>query len=500
VSGAGDASGTLGALVGALVFWLVVLALYIWTAAAMAAVFRKSGIAPWKAWVPVVSLWAFFRLGGRPGWWSLVYALGWAVVAAAELAFLAAGAGGTRSGWATLLGVLVGTVGGVALAIFSIVTFILGLVGVNRGFRLGAGHIALGFFLFPVWASVTGWGGARWWGRDEEVQAAAAPSPAGELPLPPPPAPDEPGQAEPRPSAVRASDSPTIAELQSGARVTPAAAVPPPPSSPGVPLPSLGIVSAPSASPSIVPPPVPQQAVPEATPAPLAETPTARASGASALAEQAPVGREAVEPARSAPTGPGVPPPSAALASPAPSAPGSSGPPAAGEPQPTVPLNPWAPPPGIAAAPPSFLDEVLPPTAGLDVRGAEADELDELDERTAVAARRLGVWRLLMPDGLVLALPGDTVVLGRAPVIPAAAPDARPLVVRDGTRTVSKTHALLRHGSEGWTITDLGSTNGILVVDASGGQTEAPAGVPVRLPPSGVFYLGDAKLVLRAEG
>ena len=496
MSGAGDASGTLGALVGALVFWLVVLALYIWTAAALAAVFRKSGTAPWKAWVPVVSLWAFFRLGGRPGWWSLVYALGWAVVAAAELAFLAAGAGGTRSGWATLLGVLVGTVGGVALAIFSIVTFILGLVGVNRGFRLGAGHIALGFFLFPVWASVTGWGGARWRGRDEEEQVSAAPSRAAEPRLPPPPAPDEPGQPEQRPAAVRASDSPTIAELQSGARVTPAAAVSPPPSSPGVPLPSLGIVSAPSASPSIVPPPVQQQAMPEATPAPLAETPTARTSGASALTGRTPAGPEAAEPAPSVPPTPAVPPPSAALASPAPSAPGPSGSLAAGEAQPTVPLNPWAPPPAAAASP-SFLDDVLPPAAGLDLPAAEADELDE---RTAVAARRLGVWRLLMPDGVVLTLPGDTVVLGRAPVIPAAAPDARPLVVRDGTRTVSKTHALLRRGSEGWTITDLGSTNGILVVDASGGQTEAPAGVPVRLPPSGAFYLGDAKLVLRAEG
>jgi len=34
--------------------------------------FRKVGVEPWAAWVPVFNLWRILELGGQPGWISLI--------------------------------------------------------------------------------------------------------------------------------------------------------------------------------------------------------------------------------------------------------------------------------------------------------------------------------------------------------------------------------------------------------------------------------------------
>lgn len=38
----------------------------------MSLVFKKAGIAMWKAWVPVYNLWTFLEMGGQKGWISLL--------------------------------------------------------------------------------------------------------------------------------------------------------------------------------------------------------------------------------------------------------------------------------------------------------------------------------------------------------------------------------------------------------------------------------------------
>src|SRR6201999_756513 len=34
--------------------------------------FRKVGVEPWAAWVPVFNIWRILELGGQPGWWSVI--------------------------------------------------------------------------------------------------------------------------------------------------------------------------------------------------------------------------------------------------------------------------------------------------------------------------------------------------------------------------------------------------------------------------------------------
>lgn len=38
-------------------------------------IFKKAGVAGWKAWVPVYSLWITYEIGGQPGWWAIILLL-----------------------------------------------------------------------------------------------------------------------------------------------------------------------------------------------------------------------------------------------------------------------------------------------------------------------------------------------------------------------------------------------------------------------------------------
>ncbi|WP_067248989.1 DUF5684 domain-containing protein [Microbacterium resistens] len=100
-------------------------------------------------------------------------------------------------------------------------------------------------------------------------------------------------------------------------------------------------------------------------------------------------------------------------------------------------------------------------------------------------------WHLVLDDGTRLPLPGPRIVLGRAP---AGTAGDQPLAVPDATRTVSKTHARLEHDGTRWHLTDLSSTNGSGVQDASGGWQALSGGE--RVVVDGAFRLGDLTLRL----
>lgn len=85
------------------------------------------------------------------------------------------------------------------------------------------------------------------------------------------------------------------------------------------------------------------------------------------------------------------------------------------------------------------------------------------------------------------------VVIGRAPVAPDSHPDTQLIAVDEPTRTISKTHAMLERSGSGWILRDLGSTNGVYLLDESGAEHEVKDEVPV----AGEFLLGDAKFELR---
>ena len=64
-----DASATVA---GILISLLAVAAVYVWTALALSAVFRKSGEQAWKAWVPVLTVVVLLQLGGLSPWLVLM--------------------------------------------------------------------------------------------------------------------------------------------------------------------------------------------------------------------------------------------------------------------------------------------------------------------------------------------------------------------------------------------------------------------------------------------
>ena len=179
-------------------------------------------------------------------------------------------------------------------------------------------------------------------------------------------------------------------------------------------------------------------------------------------------------------------------------------------------VNPWAPrgtdapataetpsvnvPPLIRAIPSTRIE--LPPIASDPVAAVPVipdppvssipslvDDVDDDDEfaATVVVDRRPRVlWRLVLDTGTALDLTADKVALGRNPA--SEDPDAQLLSVPDSTRTLSKTHATLELNDGQWTVTDLNSTNGVIVVGAQDAETLLAPGRSAPVPDR--FILG----------
>lgn len=479
--------------------------IYVWGALALSRVYAKLGLDGWKAWVPVYNLAVLFRLGGLSPWLLLLYLI-------------------------PLFG-----------QIFVYVAYITAAHRVNVMFGQGVGMTVLAALLFPVWASVLGFGSAR---PIEQVAARGAvggddllgyspqyaPASADEfgarrdVPAPSawiPPAPPLPGAA-----AAPATSAMPIA----GAWGEPP--LPPAPAAPGADAaaawdphaaPAADPYAAPAAAAGAYPAPVgdpyapPSPAAPayDASPEPHPYTPPA------ADPSVAPVDDPYVAPTPSEPA------PVMSWWQPAiveeEAAPAAAATPAWVEPE--VPSAPAA----ESAASESFVPPASPPVlresfvaepdafpeasgevsavVGAPIAGmprpaaasvaASRPGVGDFVEDTVIASRRRPKWALLLPDGSPMELTGDAVVLGRRPVPVHAAPGAQLVTVVDQTRTVSKTHALLRRRADVWMVSDLDSTNGV-VVFAEQDEVEVVPGTEHEVAER--FLLGDAELrIVRAE-
>ncbi|UOR02211.1 DUF5684 domain-containing protein [Leucobacter allii] len=121
--------------------------------------------------------------------------------------------------------------------------------------------------------------------------------------------------------------------------------------------------------------------------------------------------------------------------------------------------------------------------SGIPVGGDDSD-------RTVVVQRRVR-WGVELPDGEVLELRGDDVIVGRKP---ATEEGTVALQIPDPTRTVSKSHARLRRTGEVWTIEDLHSTNGVSTID--GGDPE-PIEPGREVPATEQLVIGTLRVSLR---
>ena len=112
-------------ILGALTLLLFVI-VYVWYALALAAMFSKTGEPTWKAWVPVVNVATVLKLGGFSPWLVLLNLI-------------------------PLFGTIAYTV-----------VWIIAVHRVSQSFDRGVGMTVLGAFIPVVWASVLGFGEARW--------------------------------------------------------------------------------------------------------------------------------------------------------------------------------------------------------------------------------------------------------------------------------------------------------------------------------------------------
>jgi len=556
-------------------FTLVIsVALYVWTALALGAMFRKMGEEQWKAWVPVLNQATVLKWGGFNPWWVL---LG-----------LAAGPG-------------------------TVVVFVLMVVSahrINPGFGYGGGMTVLAAFVFVVWASILGFGPARWLGarvgappghRPASRAAAAAAPPLrassvadGAVPAGPAHASDAFARASgtsvgPSDASARVGDvsvpaeSPTAASWfappavpTSTAWVPPditISAVPPSASGPvrGVPGSAARPPVSPGAGAPVASPVSPLAPPPDAAPAfPTLADPaspvaaSAHPSAASASPDTAPPGaaEQATEhPApASAASGsdasddaswpseiddvsavhPSPFPPSAAAAGPyvAPPVTGQDGPIALVPGRRTVvpPARPDAPVTRVPAAPPAAVpvqrraarvddtadSDAFPelsgevsavagspaagsPRSALNAVSAQqrrlepfGDDEDDLDQTVIARRGKRHAWQLVPASGASIPLTADVVILGRRPSADPNFPRAQLVPVSEDARTVSKTHARIELRGERWLITDLDSTNGVLLRTLMGEEIEIAPGTELEVGER--FFLGDEEFQLRHAG
>jgi hypothetical protein len=100
-----------------------------------------------------------------------------------------------------------------------------------------------------------------------------------------------------------------------------------------------------------------------------------------------------------------------------------------------------------------------------------------------------GPWVLSLDDGQRFQV-GGSLVLGRDPAQVPVRPHAVLVPVVDAAKSVSKTHAIIDLEGAELSITDLHSTNGVLVTDAHGVEHDLAPGERVVLSPGDRVELG----------
>ena len=462
--------------------WIVIgIGLLVWYLWAMARLFPRIGLRAGEGWIPIWNQWKLLDRAGLPGWLVLFTFIG--------------------------------------LGIIPFIMQIIAMHRLGREYGASAGYTVIGVILPPLWAtlfaSYIGTGHAS-----HHAGASAAPAYPQHVPA----------------SGASAGYAGSYAPVPASA--PPAAPVPPPPptyTEPGhTAVPELPPESMPEPWPSAVWANVPAQDTPlgaeteaeydrlaaesfqappavplgqQAPPSPFSWTAASQSNPEPAPAEPEPV-IPPVHPfaVNQAADQPSTPPVAPQVASQPPAAPPVAQPPAA--PQPPAAQQPVPPPAqpvqlpptpasAASAARPTGITGVYERLPEADsARAAHAEEPAQLDlDRTIVVPRRPAVtWSLELPDGSRLPLDDDTIV-GRRPV---EFDGAAVVAIPDPTRTLSKSHARLTRDGDQWFVEDLGSTNGLVLINDDGSESEIPAGVRVAATERMLF--GTLEVRLRSGG
>ena len=430
-----SSSQTAGFIIALVVWGVAAIGMYVWYGLALSRLFPKLGSRPRKGWIPIANEAEIFTLGGVPGW-SVV----WYFVP--------------------------------IMQIYAIVLRVKATSRINAAFGRGQGMTVLAVVLAPLWATILASS------QPLTVKHRIAPRPA-----------------EAITPATFAGGSPT-----------------PPSGSPTRPTGGLGQTigagTATTPAPTDATPPVPAAASPELAAEVVALAPPSRISPY--LGSARPETRPSADsrPAHAAP--PPTPPATAPAPAPAPAR--------TDEPTPVTAHQPWIPSPAAASPTLAPVTTVSPspvapvpvpfpapltaqhtaaaplPTLAAAAADAGANDGEEDGETVFVDRRPKIVWRLRVEGAGEFPLLGEHVLLGRKPT---TALGTQALTVPDTTRTISKVHARLDLVDGEWGITDLNSTNGVIIVSADG--TERLLGSGESASVSGPFILGKVAMSIAFE-
>ncbi|MGG7509256.1 FHA domain-containing protein [Plantibacter sp. YIM 135249] len=145
--------------------------------------------------------------------------------------------------------------------------------------------------------------------------------------------------------------------------------------------------------------------------------------------------------------------------------------------------------PVVVAAPTPPVAPVVPvPVVPVPVAAA-------IDEATVVSPVA-GGFILELPNGDPVAL-DSSVLIGRNPAAQPEYAGARLVAVLDPRMSVSKTHTAITVGRRALRVTDLHSTNGTTVTDASGAVVVCSPGTTVTAEPGSTITVGEFAIVVR---
>lgn len=494
-------AGAVG-LVVLLVWLLIAVGFLVWYLWAMARLFPRIGLKSTDGWIPIWNQWKLLERAGLPGWVVLLSFVG--------------------------------------LSIVPLIMLIIAMHRIGKEYGAGAGYTVLGVFIPPLWATLfanfVGSAGVPNGARPQGNYAPAIPGPPaafapnaqpGFVPPPAPPAPPAP-QAQPAAPTAFVAQPPAPAPAAPQVNYAPPAQQPWAAAASAAPqyaaplggeteadydrLAAEGFQAPPAARLGQNQAPSPfswtaaraeqEQPVPALEPEPVIP-PVHPLAAAQAAAPPAP------------PAPPAVPLPPVQVPAPQVAEPVAPAPAPAAAPVPTPAPEPAAAPTADSIfAPEPVRAEPTPapsvhkatgitgmidplPVQSVAAHAGEAEAVAvpmDLDSTVVAPRRNRPAWVLELPDGTEFSLESD-VVIGRKP---EPIEGSATLPIPDRTRTLSKSHVRLTRDGDRWLVEDLGSTNGLVLLNEDGSESELPQGVRVEATERMLF--GTLEVRLRLGG
>lgn len=149
---------------------------------------------------------------------------------------------------------------------------------------------------------------------------------------------------------------------------------------------------------------------------------------------------------------------------------------------------------GISITAPPGIGET--PLADIGPADATPESLDET--RASVRRRAGNHWRLVLADARQIEVTG-AVLVGRDPAANLTWPDALMLAIDDDAHSMSKTHAVFEADAAGLWVTDLDSTNGVVITQPDGSEEDLEPNVRGRIQPGADVELGDYIIQVEKE-